>query len=140
MSHEIVKELKMKLIRLNKKLANVNKEYLQESVEKTGENLITIRALLEEREKIELEIERVNDSIAQLEENPDSHRNFRISINGNLREISIVLPNFANPTKGHISSESPLAKALLKLKEIGTINYETPNGVNSCEVLDMDPV
>ena len=138
MQKEIIIKLTAKLKRLQKNYKSVNELLQEETNEKIGENLVNIQSLFNEKLKLEEEIQQVKEDIEKVKNEKNPKKVFTIDLNGNLREVAIVLPNFADPTRGLISKHSPLAKAL-ENSELGqTVEYSTPVGIKFCKVVSVN--
>jgi|GEM_PF-1830703 len=137
---------KIKLIESD--LANIAAELDSERKESTQEDNLSIHnELIDKKQYLEKQLAELQNSLAELNNLNRKIKNTEIltlgmkatiNINGEERkDITFVSPVQADPTKGLISAESPIGKALLGQ----TVGYEarvkTPSGEQHFSILKI---
>jgi transcription elongation GreA/GreB family factor len=129
-------KLKNKLNSLIAKLIDIEQQLKDESGSHNSDNLMIIKDLLEIRDQTTSEIQNLEDVLNALDENISNKNAYNVVIDGRQREFRIVPQELADPYLGLISSESPLAQALLsKVPGINKVQYNTPFGMKEAEIL-----
>ncbi len=62
----------------------------------------------------------------------------KVSVDGEADEFEVVGPTESDPTKGKISIDSPVGKALLGRKAKDTVSVETPDGKIQYKIISVD--
>lgn len=138
MKNRILMNLENEVARLESLLSDIKNSLLQVcSQEKSEENMLIIRDLLEERARIEYDLSSINIELAALKKQAVDSRSFTIKMGSKIRKVFVVPPQVADPISGLISSNSPLGLALYSGRKGDTIKYETPLGVKLCTVLSI---
>lgn len=101
-----------------------------------GEDAIILQQLEDQKDMLVEQIMNLKESLILAERFGFKEEKFTLDFNGRSREISIVLPALANPVKGQISFDSPLAKALSNKKKGDVVEVSTPMGVHEYRVIE----
>ncbi len=145
---KVINETKNRIKEIEKELKSIASQLDQERKEATQEDNLSIHnELMDKKQYLETQLYRLNEGLAKLTlkksnakkqvSNLELGMEATVDMNGSRRNMTIVSPIQANPTKGLISSESPMGQALLG-KAVGeTIDIETPAGLRTFAVLDI---
>ena len=60
--------------------------------------------------------------------------------NGETFAYNIVMPEDADPNKGFVSTSSPIGRALLNRQEGEEVEFPTPNGTRSLEIVKLTTI
>lgn len=138
MKDVVLRKMQHKLQLLDKRYDEVREALKEESKDSRDDNLILIQKLITEQVDLEVEMDRLRSQISQMEALTKSKSIvYQIDLNGVNKEISIVMPDFADPAVGFISEESPLAQALKNKKDGENFEYATPVGNKSGKVISV---
>lgn len=145
---KVINETKNRIAETEKELKSIASQLDQERKEATQEDNLSIHnELMDKKQYLENQLYRLRDGLSRLTlKKSKSHKSISslelgmeatVDMNGNKRSMTIVSPIQADPTRGLISSESPIGEALLG-KSVGeTIDIETPAGLRTFAVLDI---
>ncbi|KXK09580.1 MAG: GreA/GreB family elongation factor [Candidatus Dojkabacteria bacterium] len=117
---------------LKAQILELGSQIEQERNENNEEDTAIRQELLDKREILEQQILELQNGLTlasnSAELPADLGKTFTIDMNGSSRELTIVLPDEANPSMGSISIDSPIAKALLGKKQGEIASVSTPMG------------
>jgi transcription elongation factor GreA len=130
--------LKSELGKITKDIETARKEYNNEDVSVTTDLLDKKSIVIEQIVKIEEDLSDTYDKISKSNQTIDIGNSVTLNINGTKREISIVSPVQADPSKGYISTESPLGLALIGKEKGSSVTIETPSGNQSYKVITIE--
>jgi transcription elongation factor GreA len=143
----IINETKEKIRIIETELEQIAAQLDQERKESNQEDNLSIHnELMDKKQYLESQLSKLQESLGKLtitkvKNNHQKELNLGmevlVDINGSKKNITIVSPIQANPTRGLVSSESPIGQALLG-KEIGSkVDITTPAGVKTYAILDI---
>ncbi|MBW7953202.1 GreA/GreB family elongation factor [Candidatus Dojkabacteria bacterium] len=117
---------------LKAQILELGSQIEQERNENNEEDTAIRQELLDKREILEQQILELQNGLTlasnSAELPADLGKTFTIDMNGSSRELTIVLPDEADPSTGSISIDSPIAKALLGKKQGEIASVSTPMG------------
>ncbi len=129
-------QMQEKLNVLKQQISDLSDQIEIEREEATSEDDAVIRQeLVDKKEFLATQMQELQESISMTFNHKEIGRRYELSINGEKRTLHIVAPSEANPQAGHISMESPLAKALSTSKQGQVISVETPIGMQQYKVI-----
>lgn len=125
-----------KLDALKQQIDDLSNQIEIERLEATSEDDAVIRQeLVDKKEFLSTQMQELQESISMSFNHKEIGRSYSLAINGQTRMLHIVPPSEANPGAGHISMESPLAKALSSSKQGEVVTVETPLGMQQYKVI-----
>ncbi|MCA9385522.1 GreA/GreB family elongation factor [Candidatus Dojkabacteria bacterium] len=104
--------------------------------ENIGEDLMILQHLEDKKEILTQKIISLKESLTLAETTGVVEHTFVLDFNGRKKEVSVVLPALANPAKGRISTDSPLARALKDKSAGDIVEVNTPMGVQQYKILE----
>ena len=130
---------------LNKKINALKKELnslstqIEKEREESSEDDPSLQELLDKKEILLGELD--NLETPDVDVTGDSSdgvgKTYKVKAGRHEKTLKIVIPTEADPTKGYISSQSPLAKALEGKKAGTQIEVKTPAGKTSYKILSV---
>ena len=125
-----------KLDALKQQIDDLSNQIEIERIEATSEDDTAMRQeLVDKKEFLSSQMQELQESISMTFNSKVIGRSYSLTINGKERMLRIVPPSEANPGVGHISMESPLAKALSTSKQGQVVTVETPLGMQQYKVI-----
>ena len=130
---------------LNKKISVLKKDLnsLSSQIEKeraeSSEDDPSLQELLDKKEILLGELDTLETPDTDVTGDPGDQigKTYKVKAGRQEKTLKVVIPAEADPTKGYISSQSPLAKALEGEKTGAQINVETPAGKTSYKILSV---
>lgn len=108
------------------------------------EDFIVQTELIDKKEYLEEQLEGLKLSLSKLKTMKGSKSDkiglgveAIIDMNGQERNMTLVAPVQADPTKGLISAESPIGQALLGQKVGSKVEINTPSGIKIFNIVDI---
>ncbi|HEX9805157.1 MAG TPA: GreA/GreB family elongation factor [Candidatus Dojkabacteria bacterium] len=144
---KLISESKEKIKKIEEELEFLAERLDQERKEDNmEENLAIQNELMDKKQYLEEQLGRLKKSIARLSKKnfPSSKNEVSIgaatviNLDGKQLKMTIVTPVQADPTRGLISSESPIGEALLGQKIGSTVEVTTPNGIKTYSVVGIE--
>ncbi|KXK26597.1 MAG: Transcription elongation factor GreA [candidate division WS6 bacterium OLB20] len=130
-----------KIDEIKRQIVDLGTQIEQERNENSEEDSAIRQELLDKREILEQQISELQVSLALTDKAGDLPegigKTFTIEMGGHPRDLTVVLPDEANPSKGQISIDSPLAQALIGKAAGDTITVETPVGEQQYKIHDV---
>ena len=131
---------------LNKKIEDLKQELIElgsqietERLESNEENP-SLQELLDKKEILlnELDLLENPDVSVTGDNNEQVGKSYKIEANDEIKTFKIVIPTEADPSKGLISSQSPLAQALVNKKAGNSVEVETPIGKTTYKIKSIN--
>jgi transcription elongation factor GreA len=134
------KAILAKIEDLKVQINDIGTDIEHERNESSEEDSAIKQELLDKKEIREQQVVELKNSLILMNNSNfqmDVNITYTIEINGSKRELSVVLPTEADPGKGMISIESPLAKALTGRQKGDVVDVETPAGVQKYKITNV---
>lgn len=109
-----------------------------ERKENSGEDSILLQQLEDKKEYLIKQLDDLKTSLHVCNTQGCGEKIYKILLDGRKKQVSVVIPSLANPSKGHISNESPLARALLNKQKGETVQMNTPSGTKDIKIIDLE--
>jgi transcription elongation factor GreA len=124
--------LQKKLDNLNIQLQSIAKDLQIEYKSSHNETNAVLQSLLDKRDMIKSQIEYHIHKIYEEINSDKNHqyygKTYRITNDGISRKITIVTDDEADPTDGKVSINSPIAQAIISMREDNIAEVHTPVG------------
>lgn len=130
---------------LNKKIEELKEELntLSAQIEKerseSSEDDPSLQELMDKKEILLSKLDELETPDVEVTGEPSDHigKTYKVKIGRQEKTLKIVIPAEADPTKGYISSQSPLAQALEGQKSGNQVLVETPAGKATYKILSV---
>jgi transcription elongation factor GreA len=121
--------LNQKIEDLKNELNELSSQIEKERLEASEENP-SLQELLDKKEILLSELESLENPDENIAGNNSDQIgiSYKIEMAGQVKTLKVVIPAEANPSEGLISSQSPLAQALINKKAGDQVEVETPIG------------
>ena len=142
----MIKELASKINEVKNELKSVAMEieYILKEATSEEDNSAIQNELIDKRDYLENQLIELEASYAKLSKSSLKKSNLlelgyeaSVKVNGKTTNMTIVEPVNADPTKGYISSESPIGQALLGKKAGEKITVHTPGGAREFSIVNI---
>ena len=126
-----------KIAKLKKQLNKISKQIERERFESNEDDTVILQELLDKKGMIEAQLLELEEDLSDFTQNKPSEKTYNLEINGGKKTLTVVNKNNVDPSIGHISHDSPLAKALFGRKKGDRITIETPAGMQDIVIKNI---